>query len=80
MSRDDDDSGSSLLQSRNEGKKIAGKLAYHKPGPPTPSKNAGRLSVGKDDLFPENKNGGKENERKKGPKLWSSSKVKDEVS
>lgn len=78
---DQDDSGSSLLQSRNdgkEGKKIPGKLAYHKPGPPTPSKNSGRVSIGNEEL----PTGGavkEEPKKKSSHRLWASSRVKDEV-
>lgn len=74
------DSHLSLLSNgQGKGKKIGGKTAYHRPGPPTPSKNAGRLSFG-----PENEGRLSGVMPKKGGaspkfKFFHSSKVKDEV-
>lgn len=69
----------SLLSSgQGKGKKIGGKTAYHRPGPPTPSKNAGRLSFGPEEgrlsgVMPPKKGGSPKF------KFFASSKVKDEV-
>lgn len=41
-----DDSMSSLLNTGQQKKKVVGTTSYKRPGPPTPSKNGGRLSFG----------------------------------
>lgn len=69
-----------LSNGQAKGKKIGGKTAYHRPGPPTPSKNAGRLSFG-----PETEesrvSGVMPKKATSSPKFkfFHSSKVKDEV-
>ncbi|XP_063706407.1 GRIP and coiled-coil domain-containing protein 2-like [Culicoides brevitarsis] len=73
------DSHMSLLSNgQPKGKKIGGKTAYHRPGPPTPSKNAGRLSFepgeGPRLSLPPTK------EEKPGFRMFRSTKIKDESS
>ena len=80
-----DDSQTALLQNGANRKKQS--TSYKKPGPPTPSKQSGRLSIGgeinyKNILKESNENN--ENISKKTPSRFNlfrgTSKIKDEVS
>lgn len=83
-----DDSLSSLLHA-GQRKKISGTTSYKKPGPPTPSKNGGRLSFGSGnepmrEILKESNDISVSNSKKmatpsKFRTMFSSYKMKDEV-
>lgn len=81
-----DDSSASLLQNGLRCKKQS--TSYKRPGPPTPSKNAGRLSIGPNDVQYKEvvlKDSTNENNLKKSTpgrlkQIFGGGKSKDEVS